>query len=116
MPPTVKRPTAAAKDPPAPPRDWHSARLPGWAEEVLKPYKVLFFVAVRIAKLLPLIISLVLGTYFAVAVAYIAYHPGVIVTLLFAVIDCVPAYASYATKSIAEQFKIELTARLGWAV
>jgi len=69
-------------------------------------------VALWVMRRLPGLVFLVVSVYTTFMVGYLVAHPELVVKGLFALLDLVPQYASYATGQIAQQFQIELAARL----
>ena len=69
-------------------------------------------VALWVMRRLPGCIFVVTSLYVAFMVGYLVAHPELVVKGLFGLLDLVPQYASYATNQIANQFQIELAARL----
>ena len=78
----------------------------------LTPYKVAFKWLFRFAIYSPVLLLYAGMFYLMCAFFYLVANPHLFVVCFFSVLDAIPNYTAYATRSIAEQIKNEVAARL----
>jgi hypothetical protein len=66
----------------------------------------------RAFRIVPGVLFTITVTYMFFMIGYLVWHPEVVAKGFFAILDMIPNYAAYATKAIADQVAIEITARL----